>query len=186
MIMSEKHAPTAVILRAIKFAADKHRNQRRKDAEQTPYINHPIAVAETLASIGGVNDVDLLLAAILHDTVEDTDTTPEELEEQFGSAVRTLVAEVTDDKSLPKAERKRLQIENTPHKSDNAKQLKLADKLCNISDITFHSPSAWPLDRKLDYITWAEQVVAGCRGVNAKLERHFEKVLEGKRRNLGG
>jgi len=175
---------TAKLLWAIKFAAEKHRNQRRKDADATPYINHPLAVAETLAVIGGVQDLDLLLTGILHDTVEDTGTKPEELEEHFGAEVRALVAEVTDDKSLPKAERKRLQIENAPHKSSRAKQLKLADKICNIGDITATAPATWELDRKLAYLDWAEQVIAGCRGVNDNLEKHFDELVKRKRTEL--
>src|SRR5947199_4835157 len=117
-------SPVAKLLAALNFAAQKHRAQRRKDSEATPYINHPIAVAELLARVGQVDDLSVLQAAILHDTVEDTQTTPEEIENQFGEAVRKLVAEVTDEKSLPKAERKRRQIEHAPQLSTAAKQIK--------------------------------------------------------------
>lgn len=169
------------LLTAVLFAAEKHRKQRRKDTEETPYINHPIAVAELVARVGGVCDLAMLQAAILHDTIEDTETSPEELETRFGKEVRWLVQEMTDDKSLPKQERKQLQIEHAPHLSSAAKQIKIADKICNLSDISVTQPAEWPLQRKLDYFDWAERVVAGCRGCNAGLDQHFDKVL-GERR----
>jgi len=147
------------LLSALTFASLKHRQQRRKDADGTPYINHPIAVAEILARIGRVRDLVFLQAAILHDTIEDTQTTPEELQQRFGQEVRLLVQEVTDDKSLPKEERKRLQIEHAPALSAAAKQIKLADKICNLNDITLTQPIDWPLQRKRDYLDWA----ARCR-----------------------
>src|SRR5215204_3255095 len=118
-----------LLLKALKFSAEKHRNQRRKDREASPYINHPIDVVELLMRVGGVTDNDVLVAAILHDTVEDTATLPEEVEEHFGGRVRSLVLEVTDDKRLAKEERKRRQVSEAPHKSMGAKQIKLADKI---------------------------------------------------------
>src|SRR5689334_21040807 len=118
----------SLILKALSFSAEKHKSQRRKGAEESPYINHPINVAQLLWEVGGVREIATIVAAILHDTVEDTETTPEEIEENFGQVVRKLVEEVSDDKSLPKAERKRLQIEHAPHLSLGAKQIKLADK----------------------------------------------------------
>jgi len=169
----------------LKFAAYKHRQQRRKDREASPYINHPIAVAETLARIGGVTDLTALQAAILHDTIEDTQTTPQEIEEQFGQAVRLLVQELTDDKSLPQSERKRLQIEHAARLSRVAKQIKLADKICNISDITPTQPADWPLERKQAYLDWAERVVAGCHGCNQPLEQAFRSALDKSRQALG-
>lgn len=129
------------LLQAISFAADKHRNQRRKDQDASPYINHPIAVATVLASEGNVDDELVLLGAILHDTVEDTETTFEELEVLFGAEAMNVVREVTDDKSLPKATRKELQIEHAAHASDQAKQVKIADKICNIRDIIKSPPA---------------------------------------------
>ena len=164
-------------LRALSFAAEKHRHQRRKDKAASPYINHPIAVATVLAVEGGVDDEDLLLAGLLHDTVEDTETTFDELTEHFGEAVTGLVSEVTDDKSLPKDLRKQLQIDHAHGSSVRAKQLKLADKICNIRDISAHPPHQWPLERRLGYLTWAEQVAAGCRGVNAELEQAFDAAV---------
>lgn len=175
----------AQLLKAIAFAADKHRAQRRKNAEASPYINHPIAVATLLAAEGDVSDEVMLIAAALHDTVEDTQTTIRELEEHFGSEVAGLVDELTDDKSLEKAERKQLQIDHARNSSLRAKQLKLADKICNVRDITDTPPAHWPLQRRRDYLTWSEQVVAGCRGVNAKLDQAFDQAI-GRAKNMLG
>lgn len=175
----------ARLLEAAAFAARKHSGQYRKGAEKTPYINHPIEVARLLASVGGVSDVDVLSAALLHDTVEDTGTRPEELEERFGSAVRRLVDEVSDDKRLPKQRRKELQVEHTPHLSSGAKQIKIGDKICNVADVTDHPPSDWPLERRREYLDWAQAVVAGCRGANSSLEVHFDRVLARGRDALG-
>ena len=166
----------APLLAALRLAAEKHRTQRRKGVDASPYINHPIEVAELLARVGGVRDVEVLAAAILHDTIEDTETTPEELENAFGARVRGLVAELTDDKSLPKAERKRLQREHAPHMSQDAKQIKLADKISNVREIGASPPDGWTLERRREYIAWARSVVAGCRGANPELERCFDRV----------
>jgi guanosine-3',5'-bis(diphosphate) 3'-pyrophosphohydrolase len=171
----------AQLLRALSFAAEKHRHQRRKDAEASPYINHPIAVATVLAAEGDVFDNALLLAAALHDTVEDTRTTFSEIEENFGPAVAGLVREVTDDKSLDKAERKRLQIEHARMASPNAKQLKIADKICNVRDIAVYPPAKWPLHRRAEYLSWSEKVVNGCRGVNPKLDEAFDMAIANAR-----
>jgi (p)ppGpp synthase/HD superfamily hydrolase len=168
----------ALLLRAISFSAQKHRHQTRKGDDPSPYINHPIQVAELMANVGGVEDVSALAAAVLHDTVEDTGTTPEELESLFGNAVRKLVEEVTDDKRLPKLERKRLQVEHARQLSPAAKLIKIADKICNVRDVTENPPAGWPIGRRRQYLEWAEQVVAGCRGTNAPLEVHFDEVLQ--------
>lgn len=173
------------LLKALSFAADKHRFQRRKDTEETPHINHPIRVALTLAEIGGETNVDLLVAAVLHDTIEDTQTTSEEIESLFGPAVLGLVLEVTDDKNLTKEERKKLQVTNAPHKSQFAKKLKLADKSCNVYDIIHHPPGNWSTERKLNYLTWAENVMAGLRGVNVLLENHLEELIREGRIKFG-
>lgn len=167
----------ARLLKAIAFAADKHSRQRRKDVEASPYINHPIAVATVLATEGQVSDEVILLAAALHDTVEDTQTTYAELEGHFGLEVTGLVRELTDDKSLGKEERKRLQIEHAPQSSNRAKQVKIADKICNIRDITFSPPADWPPDRRSEYLKWSEKVVAGCRHVNTKLDQTFDQAI---------
>lgn len=165
------------LLRAILFAAEKHRDQRRKGAQQAPYINHPIAVAETLWRVGGIRDEVTLLAAILHDTVEDTETTPEELEELFGREVRDVVMEATDDKSLPKLERKRLQVVHAPHKSVQARAVKIADKISNLRDIIHAPPGDWDEARICEYVLWSEQVVNGLRGYHPALEAAYDAVL---------
>ena len=167
----------ATVFHALAFAADKHQSQRRKDPAATPYINHPIAVATVLAIEADVTDEATLLCALLHDTVEDTDTTFEELAQQFGPMVADLVRELTDDKALDKAERKQRQIEHAETASTRAKQVKIADKICNIRDVATCPPAHWPLQRRLDYLRWSEQVVAGCRGINPKLDRAFDQAL---------
>ncbi len=172
------------LISAAAFAANRHSDQRRKDKGKTPYINHPLAVACLLAVDGNVNDVELLMAALLHDTVEDTATSLDELAESFGEDVRDLVAEVSDDKSLPKHRRKELQVENAPRKSDSAKQLKIADKICNIRDIDGDSPVGWDAERKSQYLDWASKVVDGCRGVNKKLDRLFDATITEARQRL--
>jgi len=165
------------LLQALHFAADKHRDQRRKGVEASPYINHLIEVTELLARVGGITDIVTLQAAILHDTLEDTQTTPEELEAAFGPAVRQVVEEVTDNKQLPKAERKRLQIEHASHLSARAKRVKLADKISNVRSIIHTPPAEWSLERKREYLDWSERVVAGCRGCNAALEQAYAEAL---------
>ncbi|PYO73782.1 MAG: phosphohydrolase, partial [Gemmatimonadetes bacterium] len=142
-------------LRALGFAAEKHRNQRRKDADASPYINHPIAVASILAIEAAVTDEVTLLAALLHDTVEDTETNLQELEQLFGAEVAALVGEMSDDKSLPKEMRKQLQVEHAPGASPKAKRLKIADKICNIRDVAENPPARWSLDRRRGYLDWA-------------------------------
>lgn len=164
------------LLQALAFAADKHRNQRRKDAEASPYINHPIALADVLANEGGVTDENVLIAAILHDTIEDTETSADELRTRFGEAVTAIVLEVTDDKSLPKAERKRLQVAHAPHASREAKLVKLADKICNLRDLVASPPARWPLERRQAYFDWAKAVVDGLRGVHPALEHAFDEI----------
>lgn len=171
-------------LKAMKFSAEKHRNQRRKDEQASPYINHPIEVANVLWTIGDVYDVTTIVAALLHDTIEDTNTTREEILNNFGEDVLTLVLEVSDDKNLPKQERKAGQIAKAPSLSSMAKQLKLADKICNISDIANFPPHNWSWQRRVDYLEWANAVVSGLRGVNTKLEKYFDETLAEARKKL--
>ncbi len=179
--------PVGQILQAADFAARMHTNQRRKDADASPYINHPIRVAETLWRTGGVHDPAVLVAAILHDTIEDTEATYENLLEEFGTEIAGIVQEVSDDKSLDKQVRKQLQIEHAPFISDKAKLVKLADKICNVEDICSHPPRDWPLTRRRDYLDWAAAVVNGLRGVNSSLEAEFDRLLtEGRRQLLNG
>ena len=184
--MSADTAPDVVgaLFKALHFAADKHRDQRRKDADASPYINHPIEVAELLARVGGVRDLVVLQAAILHDTIEDTQTTPEELEAAFGAHVRKVVEEVTDDTTLLKQDRKRLQIEHAPHVSREAQLVKLADKIANVKAVTETPPAKWPLSRRKEYLDWTEQVVAGVRGCNPPLEQLYDELLAQGRRVL--
>lgn len=166
------------LMHAVSFAAKKHTGQTRKGKDDAPYINHPLEVANLLINLGKVEDYDVLIAAILHDTVEDTETSVEEIAELFGQTVAEIVAEVTDDKSLPKAERKQLQIEHAPHLSLSAKQLKMADKISNITDIVNNPPVDWTIERRLEYLDWGEKVMAGLRGANAHLEQHFDELIK--------
>ena len=159
---------------AVAFAAMKHRAQRRKDVEASPYINHPIALAHVLALEAEVSDERVLVAAILHDTLEDTETSFEELIERFGLPIAETVAEVTDDKALPKLTRKALQIEHAPQLSEQAKLVKLADKICNLRDVVSSPPKDWPMQRRREYFDWAKQVVDGLRGVHPRLEEIFD------------
>jgi (p)ppGpp synthase/HD superfamily hydrolase len=176
---------TGLILKAMRFAAEKHIDQRRKDSKSSPYINHPIQVAETLWTIGGIRDTAVLVASILHDTIEDTDTKPEEIREAFGEEVLALVLEVTDDKSLPKHVRKQTQVDTAPHKTRKARLLKLADKICNVQDILLTPPEDWSLERRQEYLLWTEKVVAGLRGANTELEHRYDELLVSGKRSLG-
>ena len=172
---------TDIFIKAAAFAADKHRNQRRKDAEASPYINHPIALTNVLANEGGITNKDVLCAAMLHDTIEDTETTESELRLAFGDKIASIVLEVTDDKNLDKEARKQKQIEHAPHISIEAKMVKLADKISNLRDILSTPPANWPVERKQAYFEWANDVVGGLRGTNIKLEQVFDGlVAEGK------
>ena len=175
--MHQNSDPIGVLLKAVAFAADKHRTQRRKDADASPYINHPIALANVLANEGGVTDVVVLSAAVLHDTIEDTNTTAEELTAIFGAKISATVLDVTDDKSLDKHDRKQRQIEHAPHISKEAKLVKLADKICNLRDILASPPADWSPERKQGYFDWAAKVVAGVRGVHPELEAVFDGLL---------
>lgn len=179
--MTPPLTPIGRLLDAIAFAADRHRNQRRKDADASPYVNHPIALATVLANEGGVDDVDVLCAAVLHDTIEDTATTRDELAARFGERVASLVDEVTDDKSLRKDVRKRLQVETAPKKSPGAALIKLADKTCNLRDIAATPPHDWSAARKAEYFEWARRVVDGLPPVNDAMRRAFDAAYEAGR-----
>ena len=168
------------LLSAIAFAAERHRDQRRKDREASPYINHPIALAHLLATTGGIDDIVVLQAAVLHDTVEDTNTTLDELVERFGSQVAGVVAEVTDDKALPKARRKELQVEHAAHKSREAALVKLADKTCNLRDMAASPPRDWTLERRREYFDWAKRVVDGLPTVSHELRAAFDAAFAAK------
>lgn len=167
-----------LVLQAANFAARKHKNQKRKDAEKTPYINHPITLASVLYEEGAIKDVTALAAALLHDTIEDTETTYVELRGEFGAAVADVVIEVTDAKFLSKEARKRLQVSRAGRASQRAKLVKLADKISNLREILGHPPADWSITRRRRYFDWAKDVVDKLRGVNAKLERAFDRLYE--------
>jgi guanosine-3',5'-bis(diphosphate) 3'-pyrophosphohydrolase len=164
------------VLEAARFAAERHRDQRRKGASQAPYVNHVIEVAAMLEFVGGVQNASVLAAALLHDTVEDTGTRLGELHGYFNTTVAGIVVEVTDDKSLPKEVRKRLQVERAPKLSPGAKLIRLADKICNVRDLGTRAPAGWSLERKRQYFEWAKEVVDRLRGTHAELERRFDEV----------
>jgi len=165
-----------LLLRALAFAAAKHKNQRRKDVDASPYINHPISLADVLCNEGHITDIEVICGALLHDTVEDTDTGPEELEAEFGKAIRDIVMEVTDDKTLAKGERKQAQIDHAAGISDKAKLVKLADKISNLRDVANSPPPDWSLERRREYFDWAKAVIDRLRGVDAGLEAVFDAV----------
>lgn len=173
------------LLAAVAFAAEKHAHQRRKGRDHLPYVNHPIQVAQTLWAVGGVRDPATLIAAVLHDTLEDTATTPEELETAFGAEVLALVQAVTDDKALPKKVRKQLQIDHAAELPRQAKLIKLADKVRNVLDLSDAPPVNWSHQRRVAYVDWADAVVAGLRGTNAALEARYDQVACEARRALG-
>ena len=164
---------TRLVLEAAVFAADKHRDQKRRD-NRTPYINHPLTVADILTRVGKVTDPQVLAAALLHDTIEDTNTTPGELSTAFGERVLSLVLECSDDKTLPQEERKRLQVEHAPAKSTDAKMIKIADKVSNLTDLVDSPPADWSHERKLNYLKWSKEVFCGLKGVNQALDELFE------------
>lgn len=166
-----------LIFKAILFAIGKHEGQIRKDAERSPYITHPLLVAQVLLEIGDVQDPSTLIAAILHDTLEDTKTTEAEIREAFGEEILQIVLEVTDDKSLEKIARKRLQVIHAPSISVKAKVIKLSDKLVNCRDILNSPPEDWHLGRRREYIQWAADVVENLRNANAPLELAFDQIL---------
>lgn len=178
--MKRRSGP-GLLFDALAFAAYKHRAQRRKDKEASPYINHPIALADVLANEGGVVDPVTLCAALLHDTIEDTRTTFKELHEAFGKEIADVVMEVTDDKKLDKAVRKERQVEHAPHLSRRAKLVKLADKICNLRDIAVNPPATWSRTRKREYYEWAKRVIDGLRGAHPGLERAFDREYARKR-----
>lgn len=177
----EKMDAVGILLDALRFSADKHRGQQRKDGK-TAYINHPIAVAHKLKHVGGIDDPVVLCSALLHDTLEDTATTKDELAERFGEVVAEVVWEVTDDLVIKadnnrKAERKQLEIDHAPMLSYNAKLVKITDKICNAEDILISPPVNWSIDENRGYINWAKQVIDGMRGTNQALEAEFDLLF---------
>jgi len=173
----DKHNLLSLLFKALAFSAEKHTKQRRKDIDKTPYINHPISLANILAQ-RWVIDENVLCAAILHDTIEDTETTADELQEHFGEKITSIVLEVTDDKSLEKSVRKQKQVEHAASISHEAKLVKLADKIANITDIINSPPADWSSERKKDYFVWAKAVVNNLRGVHQGLEKDFDDLIK--------
>lgn len=173
------------LTKAYDYAARMHSGQTRKGDKGEPYINHVTDVAHRVSQSSHGTDSVLIIAAILHDVVEDTDCTEADIVAEFGAEVASVVMEVTDDKSLPKAERKRLQVEKVPHKSDRAKRLKLADKASNLTSIATSPPADWDTARKSTYVVWAEAVIAGCKGVDPALEQAFDAAVKLARNSIG-
>ena len=165
-----------LVLKATQFAALKHCDQRRKDGK-TPYIIHPISVAVILAEIGSIDDLEILSAALLHDTLEDTDTSAHELDKNFGSRVRIIVEELTDNDMLTFSQRKQMQIDNAPYLSKDATLVRIADKISNVSDVIENPPPEWNQKRCNKYVDWAEAVMNNCQKVNQDLENHFFELL---------
>lgn len=182
--MSHSLDALPLFIQAVAFAAEKHRHQRRKDAQASPYINHPIALAQVLAVEGGISDPLPLCAAVLHDTVEDTETTGAELIDHFGPAIAAVVMEVTDDKDLLKHQRKQAQIDHAPQLSPAAKLVKLADKISNLRDQLEHPPEGWDAERRQAYFDWAARVVAALGPVHPQLEQRFAALMA-RRGELG-
>ncbi len=175
-----------LLTRAFAFAAEKHAHQRRKGEDAEPYINHLAEVANLLATAVQGRDANLIAAGLLHDTLEDTETTRDELVRAFNEDVASVVSEVTDDKSLPKQERKRLQVAHAAHKTDRAKMLKLADKTSNLRGIVASPPAGWSIERRTEYVRWARDVAAGLRGVHPWLEEQFDAAAETAEKALAG
>jgi guanosine-3',5'-bis(diphosphate) 3'-pyrophosphohydrolase len=174
----------ALVLKAAQFAAQKHKGQTRDDLDKSPYIDHPKSVARIISEIGGIDDPQILAAALLHDTLEDTETTSEELKSVFGKRVCRLVEEVSDNKNLPKEVRKQHQIEHAAVISADAVLIKLGDKISNVIDIINTPPADWSLERRKKYLDWAEAVIANCPKVNSALEQYFAEVLKKGRNSL--
>jgi guanosine-3',5'-bis(diphosphate) 3'-pyrophosphohydrolase len=174
--MSINEADLKTLLKALAFAAHKHKDQRRKDVDASPYINHPISLADILCNEGHITDIETICGALLHDTVEDTETTAEELEREFGKTISNIVMDVTDDKKLPKAARKQAQIDHAAHISEKAKLVKLADKISNLRDILDNSPTDWSLERRQEYFDWAYKVIDQIRGTHTGLEALFDEI----------
>jgi (p)ppGpp synthase/HD superfamily hydrolase len=174
--MSEGLKAVRQILAAARFAAERHAAQRRKGRSAEPYVNHLLEVAELLARTADELDINLIVAALLHDSIEDAGVTRAELAERFGEDVAALVAEVTDDKSLLKEARKALQVQNAPNKSPRAQALSTADKVANIRSIATSPPAGWSFERRVEYVRWARQVVGRYRDLNGRLAAEFSRT----------
>jgi len=176
LIMSIQEDDLKILLKALAFAAHKHKDQRRRDVDASPYINHPISLADILCNEAHIIDIETICGALLHDTIEDTQTTAEELEHIFGKAIRDIVMDVTDDKNLSKASRKQAQIDHAASISDKAKLVKLADKISNLRDVLNNAPADWNLERRQEYFDWARRVIDQIRGTHPGLEALFDEI----------
>jgi (p)ppGpp synthase/HD superfamily hydrolase len=172
------------VLRAADAAARWHAHQRRKGAAEEPYINHLLEVASLVAEATEGKNPNAVIAALLHDAIEDQEVPRELIAREFGEDVAALVEEVSDDKELEKRHRKRIQVETAHKKSDDAKRIKLADKTSNLRAITFSAPPDWSVKRRLEYIRWAKEVVSGLRGASPLLEQKFDCAAEEAERSL--
>ena len=181
--MSPSGSDARRLLGALRFAAERHRDARRKGETAAPYINHPIAVADQLAAHGLGDDVELLMAAVLHDVIEDTDATYEDVQRQFGGRVAGIVQDVSDDKSLDREARRRLVVDTIARKSREARLIKLSDLIANVHDV-IHHPPRWTLERKLEYLRWAERVAAAVSGTHAGLESELAGKIAAAREAL--
>jgi (p)ppGpp synthase/HD superfamily hydrolase len=177
-------AGLCLVSEAADLAARRHNGMQRKGRGNEPYINHLAEVANLLAVVTDGADAELVAAGWLHDAIEDTPTTPEELAKTFGQRIAALVVEVTDDMTLPKLQRRQRQIVDAPHKSPGAKLIKIADKISNIRARILPQPDRDERDDLIDYVAWAGQVVAGCRGGNGLLDRTFDQTVELARSTL--
>ena len=172
-----KESELKLLIKALAFAAEKHKNQRRKNVDASPYINHPVSLASILCNEAHVTDTNVICGALLHDTVEDTETTAGELTREFGQEICGIVMDVTDDKTIEdKQKRKQLQIEHAAHISEPAKLVKLADKISNLRDVANDPPADWDLERRRKYFDWAKQVIDQLRGVHPDLELLFDQA----------
>jgi guanosine-3',5'-bis(diphosphate) 3'-pyrophosphohydrolase len=173
-----------LVCEAAELAACRHSGRQRKGRQGEPYVNHLAEVASLLAAVTDGEDAELVAAGWLHDTIEDTDTSRDELAQRFGARVAAMVEEVTDDVTLAKSERRRLQVIEAPNKSPDAKLIKIADKISSVRARIFFEPDAGQREELADYLAWAEQVVQGCRGVNAKLDALFGEAVAQARDTL--
>jgi len=173
----EGRSDTSKILFAVNFPAEKHKDQRRKNPDKIPYINHPVGVADILIEEGKVEEVDWICAALLHDTIEDTDTTEEEITKHFGPNVASIVKELSDDKLLPQAERKRLTIVNAPNKSIAAKTVGMCDKIYNLRDLERILPAGWTEQRRVEYFIWSKKVVEHYYHANSNLAQIMQNMF---------
>jgi (p)ppGpp synthase/HD superfamily hydrolase len=172
------------VLRAADAAARWHVHQRRKGAAEEPYINHLLEVASLVAAATEGKNPTVVIAALLHDAIEDQEVPRELIAREFGEDVATLVEEVTDDRQLDKQQRKRIQAETACKKTDDAKRIKLADKTSNLRAVTFSPPRDWSVKQRLEYVRWAKEVASGLQGVSLLLEQQFDRAAEEAERSI--